>query len=90
MSYALCRWSFFTWFMVWDYFRVVALLPQALGGGNLGLVSESFRPCLFTQAAGLALDCFVDLLLFSYIAAFHVYLTNMREILLVFSVLLGF
>lgn len=70
----------FTWFMAWDYFRVVALLPQALGGGNPGLIFESFRPFWFTQAAGLALDCFVDLPSFSYIAAFHTYLTNMRNI----------
>lgn len=80
----------FTCFMAWDYFRVVALLPQALGEGNPGLVFGSFRSCWFTQAAGLALDCFVDLLPFRYIAAFHVYLTNTREILLLFSILLGF
>lgn len=66
------------------------MLPQSLGGGDPGLVFESFRPCWFPQTAGLALDCFVDLLPFSYIAAFHVYLTNVREILPVFAVLLGF
>lgn len=66
-----------TWFMAWDYFRVVALLPQALAGGNPGLVFESFMtllvhtscrfgPWLFCWFTVLQLFCSLSCLLSWY------------------------
>lgn len=77
VNYTLYRCSFLPGSLQRDYFRVAACLPHLLSVANLGLVTESFRMCWFTQAEDLALDCFVHLLHFRDIAAFRICLTSM-------------